>query len=147
MLEIIRANIQHLNVLGPLFDQYRRFYGQVSDPARARDFLRARIERNESGVFVAELDGKPAGFTQLYPLFSSIRMSRIWILNDLFVAEFARRRGIARALLKAAREYAEQSGASELMLQTHHDNRAAQALYEREGWRREDAYYWYAFKL
>lgn len=147
MLEVDRANINHLDALAPLFDAYRVFYGRKTNLNGARTFLEARLQRKESVIFLAELDSQPAGFTQLYPLFSSVNMSRVWLLNDLYIAESVRHRGVASALLDAARRHAEQTGASGLSLETDHDNRAAQALYEREGWRRIDEHFWYELGL
>ncbi|MGH8273994.1 MAG: GNAT family N-acetyltransferase [Gammaproteobacteria bacterium] len=147
MLEISRASIGHLDTLAPLFNAYRIFYGRKTDLNGARAFLEARLQHKESAIFLAELDSKPVGFTQLYPLFSSINMSRIWLLNDLYVAESARHRGVAGALLDAARQHGEQTGASDLMLQTGKDNRPAQAFYKRKSWKREDGYYWYALEI
>lgn len=141
------AGPDDLNALAPLFDAYRIFYGRASDPEGARAFLGKRLRRNESVVFLAELESQPVGFTQLYPLFSSIGMSRIWLLNDLYVAESARRHGVASALLDAARRHGEQSGASGLLLETAEDNRPAQTLYERKGWKREQGFYWYALEI
>ncbi|MGH8426671.1 MAG: hypothetical protein ACRES7_01640 [Gammaproteobacteria bacterium] len=85
--EIRRAELSDLDALAPLFDAYRSFYGRKSDLYGARTFLEERLQREESIIFLAELDSQPAGFTQLYPLFSSVNMSRIWILNDLYVTE------------------------------------------------------------
>jgi GNAT superfamily N-acetyltransferase len=133
-----RAGLDDLDVLAPLFDQYRGFYEQPSDEALARRFLSQRLERNESVVLLARLDGQPAGFTQLYPTFSSVRAARVWVLNDLFVAHGARRRGVAQALIQAAAAFARGDGAIRLELETMPDNRIAQTLYEAGGWQRYD---------
>ncbi len=95
-----------LDVLVPLFDAYRQFYRLQSDPGGARKFPRERLEKNQSVVFLAFVDSVAAGFTQLYPRFSSGAMARIFVLNDLFVAPEVRRRGVAAALLNTAAETA-----------------------------------------
>ncbi|WP_449401201.1 N-acetyltransferase family protein [Chryseobacterium wanjuense] len=82
-----KANIQDLQQLAELFDQYRVFYHKESDIPAAESFLKERIENKDSEIFVAESDGKLVGFVQLYPLFSSTRMKRYWLLNDLYVNE------------------------------------------------------------
>ena len=51
------------------------------------------------------------GFTQFYPSFSSVSLARIFVLNDLFVHECARRKGVASKLLSAATEFAQVLGA------------------------------------
>ncbi|WP_334177636.1 GNAT family N-acetyltransferase [Pseudoxanthomonas sp.] len=129
-----RTGLTHLDTVAHLFDLYRVFYGKPSDPGLARDFIRARMERDESVILLAWVDDAAVGFTQLYPAFSSVSASRVWILNDLLVLPEARRNGIARALLAAAAEFAREDGALRLELETDHDNPAAQALYRAMGW-------------
>ena len=143
---IRRATLADLDALAPLFDGYRRFYAQAGDLARARDFLKERMSRNESVVLLAFQGDAPAGFTQLYPIFSSVRTARTWLLNDLFVAEHARRGGVAHALLDAAAAFARADGAAGLVLETTVDNAPARALYRAAGWN-EDATQWYSLSL
>ena len=143
---IRRAGPQDLDALAVLFDAYRRFYGQAADIPRARDWLRTRMRVGESVVLIAERNGAAAGLTQLYPMFSSVRTARTWILNDLFVADDARRSGVARALLDAAAQFARDDGAAGISLETTRDNAAARALYRAAGWH-EDATQWYSLPL
>ncbi len=133
-----RATLADLDVLAPLFDAYRCFYDQAEDLTRARNFLTERLQRDESVVLLAEIDRVAAGFTQLYPSFSSVRAARVWVLNDLYVAASARRCGVAQALLAAAADFARGDGAIRLVLETAPDNHAAQALYTAQGWLRYD---------
>lgn len=105
-MEIVQATPYHIEFLTPLFDQYRQFYRQGSDPEGGREFLLDRMKRRESIVYLALQDGRAVGFVQLYPCFSSTSMKRLWILNDLFVSPTARRSGIGKALIARARELA-----------------------------------------
>jgi len=143
---IRRAGPQDLDALAVLFDGYRRFYGQHSDISGARDWLRSRLRLGESVVFVAAATDALVGFTQLYPMYSSVRMARTWILNDLFVAENARRGGVARALLDAAATFAREDGAAGISLETTSDNAPARALYRAAGWG-EDGTQWYSLSF
>lgn len=131
---ITRAKSDDADAIAPLFDLYRRFYGQPADLARARAFIGERLARGESLILVARHEGELAGFTQLFPSFSSVSAGRTWVLNDLFVHPHARRHGLARALLAAAAEFARTDGALRLELETDHDNHHAQALYRAMGW-------------
>jgi len=144
---IVEAGLDDLDALVPLFDAYRVFYERPSDPERARAFLTARIEGGESTLFLARLDDEPAGFVQLYPSFSSVSTARIWILNDLYVAAFARRSGVARSLLRHAAAWAAENGAIGLDLETAIDNEPAKALYESLGWERVTEYDRYELDL
>lgn len=146
MPEIRRSSLDDLDALVPLFDGYRRFYGQAADLDGARAFLEARLRHDESIVLLATLDGRPAGFTQLFPLFSSVAMTRVYLLNDLYVAEHARRSGVAGALLDAARDVALAEGATRLVLETAADNFPAQALYRGAGWTQEHSL-WFRLSL
>jgi GNAT superfamily N-acetyltransferase len=147
MLTVYRAGLADLEMIVPLFDRYRQFYGRVSDPEAAYEFLRSRLDRQESLVFVAHDANGLVGFTQLYPSFSSVSMARIFILNDLFVDEGGRRKGVAGLLISAAIQYAKAHGAVRLMLSTATTNIAAQALYQSAGWQRDEAFIYYQFPL
>lgn len=144
---IIRADLEQLDLLAPLFDGYRQFYGQRSDVAGSRQFLFERLTALESVIFLAEQNGRGWGFTQLYPSFSSVSMQRLWILNDLFVAPEARGQGVGEALLERARVFGVAAGAKELQLSTATTNTTAQRLYERFGYERDDDFYSYTLPL
>ncbi len=131
---IRRAAPADLNVLAPLFDQYRQFYGRASDIAAARAFLNERFERNESVTFLAHDGALTLGFAQLYPTFSSLSLARRLVLNDLFVSEQARRLGVGRALIAACAAYGRSVGATSLALSTAKTNARAQAPYRSTGW-------------
>ena len=145
-LAIRRATPADLDAVAQLFDAYRRFYDQPGDLPRARAFLAERMQAEDSVVLLAERDGHAVGFTQLYPMFSSVRMARMWVLNDLYVDARARRGGVARGLLDAAADFARTDGAVRIVLETTVDNAAARALYRDAGWR-EEASQWYALPL
>lgn len=142
-----RALPADLDLLVPLFDRYRQFYGKPSDPERARRFLTERFRREESVVLLAREGEAAIGFVQLYPGFSSIGTSRTFLLNDLYVAAERRRSGAGRALVEAATAHARRVGAAGLSLVTGVDNPAAQALYEGLGWTRETAFVEYGLLL
>jgi GNAT superfamily N-acetyltransferase len=145
-LRVRRMRADDIASVAPLFDGYRRFYGQQSDIVRAEQFLRERCERGESVVLFAERDGVALGFTQLYPVFSSVGTERVWLLNDLYVSDSARRSGVGQALLAAAGDFGREQGALRLMLETGRDNVIAQALYRKLGWV-ADATQWFHLPL
>jgi GNAT superfamily N-acetyltransferase len=145
--EIRQATVGDLDLLVPLFDAYRQFYRQPSEPERARLFLLERFGHNQSIIFLAFADAAAIGFTQLYPSFSSGALARIFILNDLFVTPEARRRGAGIALLQAAAEYGRRVGALRLMLSTEVTNTTAQSLYESVGWKRDTVFCAYQLTL
>lgn len=123
-----------VNQLAELFDKYRIFYEYQSDLVSAEKFLSERIERSDSIIFVAEAsDAKLVGFVQLYPLFSSTRMKKLWLLNDLFVDGSFRGRGISILLIDRAKFLTRESSAVGLTLETAKSNVIGNELYPRVG--------------
>lgn len=124
-----RAAIQDLPQLAELFDQYRVFYHKESDIPAAENFLKQRIENKDSEIFVAESEGKLTGFVQLYPLFSSTRMKRYWLLNDLYINENYRGKGFSKKLIEEAKQLAKSTNASGILLETGKSNNIGNQLY------------------
>jgi ribosomal protein S18 acetylase RimI-like enzyme len=144
MTPVVRQAVAaDLPLIAPLFDQYRRFQGQAPDLRACEDFLRARLDHGEAVLFLATLGGDPAGFAQLYPIHSSVSLKRVFVLNDLYVAEAGRRRGVATALLQALEAHAWAMGASSLRLNVARANTDAQALYEAASWARDEHFFMY----
>jgi len=142
-MEIIRAQASHTNMIAPLFDAYRQFYNSDSDLEGASQFVHERLTRNESVIFLA-MDGDNAiGFVQLYPLFASVAMQSLWLLNDLYVASSVRGQGVGAALLKRAEDFARETESRGLFLRTAVDNYPAQRLYERCGWVKDTEFFRY----
>jgi ribosomal protein S18 acetylase RimI-like enzyme len=145
---IHQATIHDLDMLTPLFDAYRQFYQKPADAEAARAFLADRFAHHESIILLAQSpDEHGFGFTQLYPLFSSVRVARTYLLNDLFVAPEARRLGVARRLLEEAARFARAQGAVGLSLSTAHSNLQAQTLYESLGWQHEQEFREYSLNF
>ena len=141
-MDIKRINLAEAGLVTGLFDKYRQFYRQPSNLSLAESFIKERLGKNESVIFIAIEDGNghhiPAGFTQLYPKYSSMRASKNWILNDLYVDSNYRKRGIGEALIKAAMHFAKGEGATFVQLETAVDNHTAQSLYEAIGFEKQE---------
>lgn len=142
------ASVDDLDVVATLFDSYRQFYEQQPDPVAARDFIRERIERDESVILLAlNEQGEAMGFCQLYPLFCSIEAKPIYQLSDLYVVPAARKLGVGRRLLLAAEQLSAAHGKVRMELTTARNNRAAQSVYESLGWVRDEIYYAYSKRV
>ncbi|OBW42697.1 Acetyltransferase (GNAT) family protein [Chryseobacterium sp. MOF25P] len=124
-----KATVQDLPQLAELFDQYRVFYHKESDIPAAENFLKQRIENKDSEIFVAESERELVGFVQLYPLFSSTRMKRYWLLNDLYVNENYRGKGFSKELIEEAKQLAKSTDASGILLETGKSNDIGNQLY------------------
>jgi len=142
MIHVRRASLDDIEPLSILFDAYRQWYQQTADIEKAKQFLADRLRNNESVIFMAFDADKAVGFTQLYPIFTSVGLQRTWLLNDLYVDTAARKKGVATQLLHAAKEHGRTTGSKWLLLQTGYDNLQAQALYQKNGWRKvNDIFY------
>jgi ribosomal protein S18 acetylase RimI-like enzyme len=139
MSEISRATVADLSDLHPLVEQYRTFYKQPENE-KTYAYLEQRLSNDEAIAFIARLDGSAVGFTLLYPTFSTVSLSNIWLLNDLFVTESARGKGVASELMDVAESEAKQAGATRVFLRTANDNLPAQALYESRNWVKDEVF-------
>jgi len=141
-IEIRKATVEDATIIAPLFDSYRSFYKQLPDVNGALNFIKERLQQNESVIFIAFIKDNAVGFVQLYPIFTSVGMNRAWLLNDLYIHVSARGKGVATALLNASKEFARSTNSKWLMLETATDNYTAQALYKKNGWKKEtDMFY------
>jgi ribosomal protein S18 acetylase RimI-like enzyme len=147
-MKVVRAGLEHVETLAPLFDAYRVFYKRDSDLEAARAYMQARLERDEATVFLALGEaGEALGFALCYSTFSSVVMKPLVILNDLYTVPEARGQGIGAALIEQCSAFARDQGALVLRLRTAIDNHTAQALYERVGFKRDTVYLTYDLAL
>ncbi|MCT9088033.1 GNAT family N-acetyltransferase [Streptomyces sp. ASQP_92] len=82
---------------------------------------------------VAEVDGELAGFIRLVPPTPLACNRHVRQIQGLEVAEAARGRGVARALLHAAYDACRRQGATRITLRVLGHNAPARKLYEAEG--------------
>lgn len=132
------ATLDDLPPLANLFDQYRIFYRKTSDLKAAENFLRQRIQLGDATIYVIEEEGELLGFTQLYPIFSSTRMRRLWLLNDLFVLPKARSKGYSLQLLEQAKVLCRATDACGVLLETEKSNIIGNKLYPRAGFQQNE---------
>jgi ribosomal protein S18 acetylase RimI-like enzyme len=145
---IRRATVADVGEVAELFALYRVFYGEAHDVAAGAAFLHARLERDQSILYLARSEhGAVLGFAHVYPTFASVELAAAWRLNDLYVLETARGQGIAALLMRAVREGAQDAGAVWIDLETARGNANAQRLYEREGYTRDDEFLHYVTSL
>ncbi|HBR12615.1 MAG TPA: GNAT family N-acetyltransferase [Chryseobacterium sp.] len=144
---IRKANLQDLAQLSQLFDEYRTFYHKSSDRSAAQQFLSERLENNDSEIFVAEEGGQLVGFTQLYPLFSSTRMKRYWLLNDLYVNPNFRGKGFSKALIERAKQLCRESDSCGMYLETGKENMIGNQLYPCVGFKKYDEVNFYEWEI
>lgn len=138
-MRIVQATPEHLDLLTPLFVKYREFYDAMPYPETSRSFLEKRLTRKESVIYLALADDedKLMGFCQLYPSFSSLSLKRVWILNDIYVCQDARRQLVADRLIQTAKQMAKETNAVRLRVASSVDNEVAHKLYESIGFKED----------
>jgi len=147
-VSIVRADEYNVGEAAGVFDLFRQFFGEQTDIKACEEFLVARQKAEESIVFFARDDvGNVLGFTQLYPIFSSVPFRRDLLLGDLFVSEISRGKGVGRKLLEAAKSYGAEVESKGMLLVTDIANTKAQALYESFGFERDNERYYYYLTL
>ena len=149
-LIIREAKLEDLDRLIILFEKYMKFYQRADRKELIRQYLENRLRMGEARVLLAfenDSDQQPIAFVLLYPGFSSLSLGKIYILNDLYVEEYARRSGIARKLIDASRELARKDHALRLDLSTANTNIEAQKLYELYGFKKDEIFSNYSYSL
>jgi GNAT superfamily N-acetyltransferase len=115
----------------PLWKGYLDFY-QTSVPKEVYDTTWARLhDPNEPMKLLgAYVDGKLLGIVHYIYHRSCWTIGNYCYLQDLFVAESARKLGLGRALIEAVYDRAQADGASRVHWLTHETNATARALYD-----------------
>jgi GNAT superfamily N-acetyltransferase len=145
-LEISPIAAPEFEALLPLIAAYQRFYEvEEIDEERNRAFFRRFLAPSEDGLLLgARAEGRILGYACLYWHFSSLEAAETVLLNDLYVEDDARGRGIGRALIEATAEVARERGAPYIEWSTAPDNLPARRLYETLGAERSE---WITYEL
>lgn len=148
MIQIRKAILPDLKEIVELFDKYRIFYEKVSDKKNAEIFLLERLKLDDSKIYVAETRNiNLVGFIQLYPLFSSTRMKKLWLLNDLFIEKEYRGKGISKQLIQVAKELCIQTKSCGLILETSKSNKIGNKLYPKTGFILDEENNYYSWNI
>ena len=138
-MKVREAKLSDLKNLSVLFNSYRMFYGKKFDLKVAEEFLRSRIKKKDSKIFVCDFNNELSGFVQLYPLFSSTRVSKYWLLNDLYVDVNKRGKGFSKLLIERSKELVIESKACGMMLETEKSNDIGNKLYPSTGFKKNES--------
>lgn len=146
-MEIKIGTINDLENIVAIIKQYRHFYGvEEQNIEDIKRFEEDRIKNNQSKIFLAMKGDVAIGFIQLYPSYSTVSLKPQWILNDLYVAEGERHKGVAKSLMNAVMEHFKTS-AKGFILVTDKTNSTAKSFYESCGWETgEYDFYTYFYK-
>nr|WP_263323282.1 GNAT family N-acetyltransferase [Neobacillus sp. Marseille-Q6967] len=141
-----QATIQDLGRIIPIFDSYREYFGQPKNPEAVERFLFQKFERLESIIYIAEQDSEVIGIAQLYPVFSSLTLERVWLLNDFFISEQYRNRAVGTMLFNKVKEFSSLTKAKGIELTVEHVNQKAWQFWERQGFKLDEEFRSYFLK-
>lgn len=136
-LEIHPVGEVDLPELLPMLERYCDFYRV--DPGRDRlaTMCEALLADPSQGVQLIARDrseeGAAVGFATIFWTWQTLSASRVGVMNDLFVEQPARGRGIAGRLIAECAGLCRRHGATALVWQTALDNEPAQAAYRKAG--------------
>jgi GNAT superfamily N-acetyltransferase len=145
-LRIEPISAEQMQILLPMIGSYQRFYGVDDiDEKRNRAFFSRFLAPSEDGMLLGAWRGEElVGYACLYWHFTSLVPAETVLMNDLYVAEAQRGKGIGRALIEASAQVARERGAHHLEWATAPDNKAAQRLYDSTGAERSE---WVEYEL
>jgi GNAT superfamily N-acetyltransferase len=120
----------------PLWTGYNTFYGRHGATALAPEITRVTWQRFHDPAepvhaMVADEGRDLLGLAHYLFHRSTISIAPTCYLQDLFTAEAARGRGVARQLVDRVCEAARAAGSARVYWQTHETNATARALYDR----------------
>lgn len=146
-LIVRQATIKDLPKIVPIFDSYREYFKQQKNPLKVESFLFEKFVHLESVIFIAEQESEVIGFAQLYPIFSSLCLERVWLLNDFYISEEYRNNGIGKQLFAKVKEFTLLTKSKGIELSVEHTNRKAWQFWEKQGFRIDDEFRFYFYKL
>lgn len=115
-----------------LWSEYTQFYGVTVSP-ETTDSVWSRVFSDTSTLFcrVAEVDGKVEGFALCLIHDGTWVKEPICYLEDLFLTEACRGKGIGKALMDDLVTICKDKGYCRLYWHTHEDNKTARKLYDQ----------------
>jgi len=146
-IKIIKAKKENYIEVGLLFDLYRQFYKYKTEIKKSTKYIKERISRKESTIFLCYCDKEPAGFVQLYETFDSLNINKKLVLYDLYVKKEFRQIGIGKSLMNIAKKFGLKKKIKLIELSTAITNKKAQSLYESLEYKRDKEYYNYYLEL
>ena len=146
-IRIIKAKKENYKEVGFLFDLYRQFYKYKTEIKKSTQYIKERISKKESTIFLCYCDKEPAGFVQLYETFDSLNINKKLVLYDLYVKKEFRQIGIGKSLMDIAKKFGHKKKIKLIELSTAITNKKAQSLYESLEYKRDKEYYNYYLEI
>ncbi|MEB8143328.1 GNAT family N-acetyltransferase [Mammaliicoccus sciuri] len=142
-MNIRRLQLNEIEQVVSVFDDYRVHFGHQSDIKTTYEFIYRNVSREDTVIFIAEANEQVIGFVQLYKMLSSMKMSNLLIINDLFLTADARGQRIGEQLMNQAFTYGKENGYETIYLETEKSNITGNRLYQKLGMQIDDEHNYY----
>jgi GNAT superfamily N-acetyltransferase len=135
-IEVRAAAPADIPALVPLVEQYWRFEAIGGFDAQGVATLLRRVVADPAlgRVWLASIDGQPAGYLLAVFVFSLEHQGLTAEIDELFVAPQYRGRGLGMRLLAAGEAAFRIAGCTQVALQIGRDNSAARSFYRSHGY-------------
>lgn len=134
---VIRCAVEKdVERLATLMKEYIVDFYHQSEPPRKEivSHLELLLADSSKGVqYVAEEQNRLLGFATIYVTFSTLKLKRTAILNDLYVLPMNRGNKVGEKLFQACETYVKENDLVGLSWETAVDNEVAQNFYEKMG--------------
>ena len=133
------AGIEDISLLVTLMAEFYAESATPLDTNRAAEAFAVLLGNDRLGkVWLIQAGKEDAGYVVITFSYSMEFGGQNAFVDDLFIREPFRGRGLGTAALKELRAYCLEQGVRALHLETGRDNAAAQALYRRAGFKVTD---------
>ena len=148
-IEEIKSSDFHLVV--DIINESKLIDEQLLDLENAISFLKSKLDRNQSKIFVKKENGIPIAFMVLYHKVNVLSLILYnWHVSYLYVKPEHRRKHIGKQIMLKCIDYARKTKVDHISLNTDTENYPALQLYEGFGFNRKNFisnYYYYEMKL
>lgn len=133
-MRIRKVTATDIELLCPVFVDMERHYegasaiGEAAVRTRLGHFL-----QSGNGIMLVAVDDGALGILSMFEMFPGVALRPVWFMKELYVAEWARGRGVGEALIREAAKIVVEQGGSRLDFTTGRDNSGAQRFYSRVG--------------
>lgn len=149
MLVVRKASFKDVKIIVNLWKEFMKYHDELvvkenpklkpylikkKNAAKIfKKFIEKNVKARTAAVFLAEMDGKPAGYSLIYikksiPVF---KLEKIGSISDLFVKKEFRGKGISSKLKDEVVNWFRKKGIKHISLAVYNGNKHAHSIYEK----------------
>lgn len=149
--EIVEIKCKDFHLVNEIMIESKLMQDQLFDSQNAIEFIKDKMNRNKTKIFVKFDNDQVVGFILLFYKVNPLCVNSYnWHISYLYVKPTFRRKHIAKAILQKCIDYAMETKVGHISLNTDTQNFAAHSLYESLGFKKKvfiANYFYYEFQL